>query len=183
MGNEALKENSIRVLFYVGLLKSQEVKWLADCFNNHDFDTAGNFSFHNMGTLAYIGDAQSPHTNSPWRHRRTVDTGEIHSCQKTFVGAQHGSFGKSHLSAWVSAGGIGWGFCVVRLWTGFLGVIFRGSRSWLRLSFEFFDFAFSSLLVLTACLSQVIVWANNLLSVGMLRRMSALQLQALIIST
>ena len=52
---------------------SQEAKWLADRFNNRDFDRAGNFSFHNMGTLAYIGDAkalmQIPHEDIDG-HRR-----------------------------------------------------------------------------------------------------------------
>ena len=44
---------------------SQEAKWLADRFNCGDMDTAPGFSFHNMGTLAYIGSSnalmQIPH--------------------------------------------------------------------------------------------------------------------------
>ncbi|KAF3391905.1 putative NADH dehydrogenase [Talaromyces pinophilus] len=44
---------------------SQEAKWLADRFNRGDLDTASGFSFHNMGTLAYIGSSnalmQIPH--------------------------------------------------------------------------------------------------------------------------
>ncbi|OXV06843.1 hypothetical protein Egran_05390 [Elaphomyces granulatus] len=52
---------------------SQEAKWLADRFNHRDFDSAGNFSFRNMGALAYIGDAkalmQIPHEDVDGRRR------------------------------------------------------------------------------------------------------------------
>ncbi|CRG89388.1 hypothetical protein PISL3812_06424 [Talaromyces islandicus] len=44
---------------------NQEAKWLADHFNKGDIDRAVDFSFRNMGTLAYIGNAnalmQIPH--------------------------------------------------------------------------------------------------------------------------
>jgi NADH dehydrogenase len=44
---------------------NQEAKWLADRFNHGDIDRVGDFSFRNMGTLAYIGNAnalmQIPH--------------------------------------------------------------------------------------------------------------------------
>ncbi|KAL2840424.1 pyridine nucleotide-disulfide oxidoreductase-domain-containing protein [Aspergillus pseudoustus] len=38
---------------------SQEAKWLATRLNHGDLDTKPGFSFHNMGTLAYIGDAKA----------------------------------------------------------------------------------------------------------------------------
>lgn len=38
---------------------SQEAKWLATHFNQHDIQQTPPFSFHNMGTLAYIGDARA----------------------------------------------------------------------------------------------------------------------------
>ncbi|PWY91996.1 hypothetical protein BO70DRAFT_348450 [Aspergillus heteromorphus CBS 117.55] len=38
---------------------SQEAKWLAARLNKEDFETAPGFSFRNMGTLAYIGDAKA----------------------------------------------------------------------------------------------------------------------------
>lgn len=48
---------------------SQEAKWLAERFNRGDLDTAPGFSFHNMGTLAYIGSSnalmQIPHEKNP----------------------------------------------------------------------------------------------------------------------
>ncbi|KAH8698956.1 putative pyridine nucleotide-disulfide oxidoreductase [Talaromyces proteolyticus] len=44
---------------------SQEAKWLAERLNRRDIDQAPGFSFRNMGTLAYIGNAnalmQIPH--------------------------------------------------------------------------------------------------------------------------
>jgi NADH:ubiquinone reductase (H+-translocating) len=52
---------------------SQEAKWLAARFNNRDFDRAPDFSFRNMGTLAYIGNAkalmQIPHEETNGRRR------------------------------------------------------------------------------------------------------------------
>ncbi|KAL1994159.1 hypothetical protein VTN49DRAFT_2828 [Thermomyces lanuginosus] len=48
---------------------SQEAKWLADRFNKRDFDKVPGFSFHNMGSLAYIGSSnalmQIPHEETP----------------------------------------------------------------------------------------------------------------------
>ncbi|KAL4874360.1 pyridine nucleotide-disulfide oxidoreductase-domain-containing protein [Aspergillus karnatakaensis] len=38
---------------------SQEAKWLATRLNKGDFETQPHFSFHNMGTLAYIGNANA----------------------------------------------------------------------------------------------------------------------------
>ncbi|PYH99431.1 hypothetical protein BO71DRAFT_394308 [Aspergillus ellipticus CBS 707.79] len=38
---------------------SQEAKWLAARLNKDDSETAPGFSFRNMGTLAYIGDAKA----------------------------------------------------------------------------------------------------------------------------
>lgn len=38
---------------------SQEAKWLATRLNRGDLATAPPFSFHNMGTMAYIGDARA----------------------------------------------------------------------------------------------------------------------------
>ena len=48
---------------------SQEAKWLADRFNKRDLDKVPGFSFHNMGSLAYIGSSkalmQIPHEEIP----------------------------------------------------------------------------------------------------------------------
>lgn len=38
---------------------TQEAKWLATRFNQHDIQQSPPFSFKNMGTLAYIGDARA----------------------------------------------------------------------------------------------------------------------------
>ncbi|KAL5344026.1 pyridine nucleotide-disulfide oxidoreductase-domain-containing protein [Aspergillus crustosus] len=38
---------------------SQEAKWLATRLNRGDIQTSPHFSFHNMGTLAYIGNANA----------------------------------------------------------------------------------------------------------------------------
>ncbi|KAL4868004.1 hypothetical protein BDV12DRAFT_109124 [Aspergillus spectabilis] len=38
---------------------SQEAKWLATRLNRGDMQTSSHFSFHNMGTLAYIGNANA----------------------------------------------------------------------------------------------------------------------------
>ncbi|KAL4895744.1 pyridine nucleotide-disulfide oxidoreductase-domain-containing protein [Aspergillus ambiguus] len=38
---------------------SQEAKWLATRLNKGDLQTSPPFSFHNMGTMAYIGDARA----------------------------------------------------------------------------------------------------------------------------
>jgi NADH dehydrogenase len=38
---------------------SQEAKWLATRLNRGDIQTSSHFSFHNMGTLAYIGNANA----------------------------------------------------------------------------------------------------------------------------
>jgi NADH dehydrogenase len=44
---------------------SQEAKWLSERLNSHDLEKAADFSFRNMGTLAYIGSSnalmQIPH--------------------------------------------------------------------------------------------------------------------------
>lgn len=57
LGDNAMPENGAPPA--TAQATSQEAKWLATRFNKGDLQQSAPFSFHNMGTMAYIGDANA----------------------------------------------------------------------------------------------------------------------------